>query len=121
MRKQGMTMQSIANAMNCTYSNIQQILQRECITVDKLQDFKSQRADLFADIQRKIILSMAQDDYKKVCPRDKAWIIGVLYDKERLERGQSTENVALCSIVEQINRNRISKSDIDNATGKRSG
>ena len=34
------------------------------------------------------------EDIKKASPRDKAIIFGTLYDKERLERGQSTVNLA---------------------------
>lgn len=38
--------------------------------------------------------ALTAEDIKKASPRDKAIIFGTLYDKERLERGQSTVNLA---------------------------
>ena len=39
-------------------------------------------------------MALSDDDIKKASARDKAIVFGTLYDKERLERGQSTVNLA---------------------------
>ena len=49
---------------------------------------------MFAATQSRILNNLTDDDIKKGSMLQKATAVGILYDKERLERGQSTENVA---------------------------
>ncbi len=49
---------------------------------------------MLAEYQRKIIKSITASDIKEAKLKDRVVAFGVLYDKERLERGLSTENIA---------------------------
>lgn len=60
-----------------------------------LGEFKKNRADLLAWKQAQTLAALTTEDIEKANPRDKAIIFGTLYDKERLERGQSTTNAAV--------------------------
>jgi len=60
----------------------------------KTNDYKSHRADIFAGIQHKILASVSDEDIKKASLFQKAGVVGLLYDKERLERDMSTANIA---------------------------
>ena len=61
----------------------------------ELDDYKSNKADILAGKQQKLISNITPDRIEKANLRDIVWTFGVLYDKERLERGQSTGNIAL--------------------------
>ena len=55
--------------------------------------FKDQRADIFSNLQKNILLSINADDLKKAPLQSKVVAAGILYDKERLERGLATERI----------------------------
>jgi len=57
---------------------------------DELRAYKEHRADVFAGLGSKILNSL---DVKKLPEQVKVTQAAILYDKERLERGQSTSNV----------------------------
>jgi hypothetical protein len=53
-------------------------------------------------VQRRLLNNISQADIKKSGLRDKVVAVGILYDKERLERGQSTENVSIDGALRSI-------------------
>lgn len=55
--------------------------------------YKSLRADIFAEKQRRLLMLNDKGDSKT--QRDIATCIGIYYDKERLERGLSSANVSI--------------------------
>ncbi len=58
------------------------------------KQYVNHRPTVFAHIQRIILNSITDADIKKANLRDKIVSAGILYDKERLETGQSTQNIA---------------------------
>ena len=64
--------------------------------------YKQQRADILAKLQVKLLKSIDGDDLKKSSTYQKVGMYGILFDKERLERGQSTENINNMSVVAKI-------------------
>jgi len=72
-----------------------------------LETWKQRRADILAHKQAVTLSKLNPADIEKASPRDKAVIFGVLYDKERLERNQSTSNVSvLFEIAEDAEKRR---------------
>lgn len=65
-----------------------------------LEAFKRNRADLLASKQKLILDSMTQEQIEKIPPQSRPTAFGILYDKERLERGQSTQNVEVIDHAE---------------------
>ena len=57
------------------------------------EEFKTKRADIFANAQLRLLSHIAESKLKKTGVRDLIVSAGILYDKERLERGLSTSNV----------------------------
>ena len=57
--------------------------------------YKQSRADILSEVQRKILTNLDDATIKSLVERRGLVDFGILYDKERLERGQSTENVAI--------------------------
>jgi predicted transcriptional regulator YheO len=97
----------IALALGVSPSTVYRFLEKHSPEQRTLQTFIEHRADIFADfgrkaldLQKKIIDSLSQDGVlDALTPSQKAGIMqslniahGTIYDKERLERGKSTEN-----------------------------
>lgn len=86
------TTAEIAENCNVSRQAIRQMLIRYGIDDKCLESFKKSRADIFAGIQETVAASLSEADIKKASVRDRTILLGTLYDKERLERGQSTSN-----------------------------
>ena len=54
--------------------------------------YKDHRADIFSHVQLQLLSQVDARRLKKINIRDAVISTGILYDKERLERGQSTAN-----------------------------
>lgn len=82
----------IAKICNTDHSYVVQLQQRYNITKDITEQFKNHRADIFAGYQDKLLSSVTDTDIKKASLMQRMASVGILYDKERLERGLSTGN-----------------------------
>ena len=98
LHEKGLSDSQIAKLLGCSRPNITQRLQKILPERAKTHEFIRNRALTFADLQRRIVESLTDADIKRMAPDRRIWSLGVLYDKERLERGQSTENLAIASI-----------------------
>ena len=68
--------------------------------------FRKRRADIFAEKQQLILSSLNEKKIEAMNPRDAFVGMGILYDKERLELGESTSNVSgivkILKIADQV-------------------
>lgn len=103
----------IGKMVGCDHSNVIRTLQRYGIDKAETEDYKSHRADILAGIQVKLLKSITDEDIKGMPVGQRFMGYGILYDKERLERGQSTSNESI--IVTQIRdmRERLSGDDVN--------
>ncbi len=90
LKSKNLANSQIAKLLNCNPSNITRRLQ----DVELTKQYVNHRPTVFAHIQRIILNSITDADIKKANLRDKIVSAGILYDKERLETGQSTQNIA---------------------------
>lgn len=74
-----------------TLSNIVPIKENK----QALDKFKKDRADILADKQRQILDAVTDEKIEKATAYQLTGMFSLLYDKERLERGMSTDNVTL--------------------------
>ena len=88
-----LTTREIGTLVDCDYSHVSRVLTKYGLNEANLTEYKKNRADIFAGIQGKILESINDDDIKKASLMQKSTAMAVLYDKERLERGESTQNV----------------------------
>lgn len=95
LRLKGLSYRDIGFFFKCSHSAVAERL-KPYIQNDEidLEAFKSNRADLMAMKQAQVLGALTIEDVEKASAKDKALVYGILYDKERLERGQSTSNVA---------------------------
>jgi len=59
-----------------------------------IQEFREQRADTFARFQQIILQYVTEKKLKGASLQQLGTLFGIMYDKERLERGQATEHIA---------------------------
>lgn len=89
MHNQGKSTREIAEALGVDHSNIVRRLHE----VHRGQDYQRGRADYLAALQAGILENITPEDITKASLRDKTIAAGVLYDKERLERGLSASAI----------------------------
>ena len=92
----------IAELGGCTKQNVQQRLNYVGYTRLNLDNFAKHRADTFAHLQSRLLNSIADEDIKDINPLQRVVAAGILYDKERLERGKSSQNISIVEITGSI-------------------
>lgn len=93
-----MTPTQIGNKVGCSHSNVIQCLQRYGINQEALETYKGNRAEVFAGLQERILSSLTPDDLKKTPAIQRITAAGILYDKERLERGQANQITSIQTV-----------------------
>jgi hypothetical protein len=98
-----LTTREIGAIADCTHVNVIETLRRYHVNQQHLKTYKSNRADIIAGMQSRLLASVTDADIKKAPLGSRIMAAGILYDKERLERGQSTANVSVHSqLIESI-------------------
>jgi hypothetical protein len=90
----GLTYEQIAAIQGTSKQNIHRKI-KHLLPTKETDEYKNNRADILAHTQLRLIKALTDDKIKKMQPRDIIVSYGILYDKERLERGESTENVSI--------------------------
>ena len=90
-----LTTREIGAICECTHSHVVQSLQRYEIDKQNVIHYKTNRADIFADLQHRLVQSITDDDIQKAPIGTRILAACQIYDKERLERGMSSENIQL--------------------------
>lgn len=93
-RNPGITYRELGKLNDTSHVAMIKLLSRHGITRENVEEYKTGRADLLAGLQERMLAAITEEDLTKASLRDKIISTGVLYDKERLERGQSTVNAA---------------------------
>lgn len=85
------TQTEIAESVNTSPQHVNQTLKRFGIEPNAVESFKQHRADILAGMQEKLLNSIEMVEIKSARDqKDSITGFGILYDKERLERGQAT-------------------------------
>lgn len=114
LRDKKLTLEQIGKIVGCTKQTVSQRLREYQPVFDRIERFKKHRGDLLTWKQAEILNSLTERDLNNASLLQRTTAFGILYDKERLERGQSTENLSIKSItqslgkeVEEISRKRV--------------
>ena len=108
-RKKGLKMSEIGKLLGCDHSNISRRLQLVEQDLDNLDAFKLHRADILALNGRKLLSHITQEKLEKAPLGTLVLAACQLYDKERLERGQSTNNQAI--LIDTISKIKALEDD----------
>ena len=102
LRKRGNSYKEIGKILGCTKQNVELRLRPFKAEIEALESYKEHRADVLAVYQQKLLNSLTDSDIKRMPPGSRLTGFGILYDKERLERGQSTDNIAVEALIEDL-------------------
>lgn len=96
--KTDLTQKEIGEIVGLERSTVSKMLQRFNIERVDVDTFKNEKADAMAVIQREILKSVTPEEVKKAPIQTKMLTFGILYDKERLERGQANQITSIQSV-----------------------
>jgi len=105
----GLTHGEAAKILGCDRSNVSAHLRNYGYKPGDLKKYQHLRADILSFHQMRLLNYLTDEKLKKSSAMQIASMYGILYDKERLETGKSTTNVAYADIVKakEIEENRI--------------
>lgn len=99
LRMQGMKSIDLAQYFKCSRQAIHQALKRYTLDPKNLKDYRKTKADRMELLQGMIVTSIDESVIKKASFLQRVTGAGILEDKIRLIRGESTENINIRSVV----------------------
>lgn len=99
LRKKGLTYSQIAGALKCSKDTVTKRLAPFRMMIDNTDDYKNARALSLMIQQHRISKAITDEKLDEAKLKDLAYAFGLFYDKERLETGQSTQNISYMDIV----------------------
>lgn len=107
LRNKNLTLEQIGKIVGCTKQTVSQRLKEYQPTFEKIEHLKKNRADVLTLKQSEILNSLTLSEIQKASPQVKGMLFGILYDKERLERGQSSNNISvLANLVHKAHEDK---------------
>ena len=85
----------IGATLGVSKQSVHQVIAPLLKDIEAAEEYKTKRADILANKQRILLTALDEAKIQNMSGRDLAIAAGVLFDKERLERGQSTGNISL--------------------------
>jgi len=105
-RERGLSYAEVAKLVGCSKPNVIERLQTAGKEIEATNNYKKHRADTFANMGSRLINSFTPGDIKKMSGLQKATAVGIFYDKERLERDLSTDNVSHDVLISDMDDKR---------------
>ena len=90
----GVPTSTIAKIRGVTPSAVSHVLSRYNINQKLLDDYKNNKTDIIEGVSMRYIDHLANAKLKDISPSQAVMVYGTLYDKVRLEKGQSSINIA---------------------------
>jgi IS30 family transposase len=121
LSEKNLTTREVETLTTVDHSTVAKILQRYGLEKQNIDDYIAQRPQILAGLQTKILQSIDEDDLKTASLLQRVTAYGVLYDKERLETGKSTQNVqGIYHIVSEIERSERKQKGVLRSERKKS-
>ena len=90
----------IAETVNTSRQLVHQVLDRYGVEPNTIESFKKYRADILAGKQEIILRSIDEEAIKEMPVGQRVMSLGILYDKERIERGLSDDNTRPMVVIQ---------------------
>ena len=119
-RKPELSQRELAKEVGVARNTVAKALAKVSDYKDEVELFRKQRGDILDDKQRLILAAIDSKKVGEAKLRDLAVAAGILFDKNRLERGLSTNNIASwCSIVAESQRRGTEEKGLESANQTR--
>ena len=120
-REPSMSRREIAKELKVSRNTVNKALGKISIFKEEIELFRKQRGDILDDKQRLILAAIDSKKVGEAKLRDLA-VAGILFDKNRLERGLSTNNISSwCAIVAEAHREEPEEKRLKSANPTRTG
>ena len=104
LRQKGLSCSQIAKQLDCSKANIIYRLKYWADEIDNLPLTIKHRADFLAMLGHKIGCSLSPGMLQKASVNNWAFALRQIHEMERLERGQSTQNIQYADIIRERDR-----------------
>ena len=121
LRNKGLTYQEIATIVGRTKQTVHERLQDHIHEIDNLKSFKENKADVLAVQQARILNNLTTEDIKKSSGYQKVGMFSVLHNQERLERGESTSNIAYADLTGKLDEMQAKRKALEKELGIQDG
>jgi len=121
LRNKGLTYQEIATIVGRTKQTVHERLQDHIREIDNLKSFKDTKADFLAIQQARILNNLTTEDIKKSSAYQKVGMFSVLHNQERLERGESTSNIAYADLTGKLGEMQAKRKALEKELGIEDG
>ena len=112
LKKKGLSFQEVAAIAKSSKQNVQQRLEPFMDAIQHLDAIKEHRADHLTVISHSVLSSLTGEDIQKASAYQRVGMAGLLHNMERLERGQSTANVAYADMGRSVAAAEARKADL---------
>ena len=116
LHEKGLSNPQIAAILHCSTGNVQARLSKCLEIITHTENYKKNRANILTYHQQAISSVLSASEVKPLKTarelKDAATAYGILYDKERLERGQSTANVDIHQTSAKLDAIRARRAEI---------
>lgn len=106
------TNHQIAEKINTSEALVTQVLERYGLERNTVESYKNHRGDILAGLQDKILQSINEDAIKGMPVGQRVMSYGILYDKERLERGLADTGSKPLVVVVRADRIDAPQADV---------
>ena len=114
---QGLTLQEIADILKTSKQTIHRHLAK-LLPDSRTEVYKKYRADVLSHAQLRMLSEVTDAKLKKSSARDLVVSAAILYDKERLERDQSTANVSIHADIRALKAGNSAPEDAPGGTNE---
>lgn len=117
MRSKGISLQDIGDHFGVTKVAVHNLFKLHIPYIDVVDEVRKTRANILTAKGIELLLSLTDKEIKKIPPGSRATTFGILFDKERLERDQSTENVSIHEIEDKYNAKLLERQAMERKAG----
>jgi predicted transcriptional regulator len=117
LRSKGLTYTDIAKHFGCSKQAVQQRIANHLPYIDVVDEIRKSRIDILTAKGIELLLSLTVEDIKKMPPGSRAMSFGIIFDKERLLSGESTENVSIYQVEEKYKTKLLERQAMERKAG----
>lgn len=102
LKRKGLSNAQVGKLLGCSAQNIDYLIKKYGDSLETVETYKKNRADLLAAKQSRLLEALTDEKIEKMAGRDLVVSLGILQDKERLQRDQSTMNLSVMSFARLV-------------------
>ena len=112
LRASGLTYHAISREIDRDPKTVKKVCLEPQASIE-IQEIKQELADMYEGLAKRMLTSITEEDIQKINAYQRTVSAGISTDKMRLLRNESTENIAINSILSAIHQSLFSRKESD--------